>query len=258
MSAIDRVGTFKGLPTDWGVSETKKNGYPQFVLELKATHFYDEEKGEYVPWDTYDQTITAYLCLFTKKDGEWVELMNAKQVKATFGWDGQSFESLSNGNYGNTEIMFRVEENDFEGNVTLQVSWVDVADADPLRQLPKFDAAKLKGLTEKMGGALAAASTAAAPVTKVKRSKRAKPKAQPPTRVTPPTTPPAPATPAESFTETTVWDTIQELKDKDLDDSTVADVWVDELAKLGKSSDECTGADWAILQEAILTRIAKF
>lgn len=172
MQQIDRAGTFRGLPLEWGVSETK-NGFPQFTVRLKAVEFYAEagefEAGNppetgYVPWEQFDQTIDGYLVLYTKDaQGQWKELMNAAQLKKVFGWDGLTFESLAAGKYAETMVLFRVEEHEFNGKTTLKLQWIDTADANPVRQLPKYDTAKLKGLTARMGGALAATAQAPTP-----------------------------------------------------------------------------------------------
>lgn len=164
-TAVDRPGTFRGKLTEWGVSESK-GGFPQFVAKLLALEYYDEEKGEYVPWVEYDQELPAYLILFTKKNEAWVECLNVAQIKKALGWDGQSFESLANGQYGETIVLFRVEPNEYNGQTTLQVKWIDTADANPVKTLPKYDADKLKGLTAKLGSALQSAvpTPAKAPV----------------------------------------------------------------------------------------------
>ena len=178
---IDRAGTFRGNIVDHGVSASS-GGFPQFTARLRATEYYDEEKGEYISWEEYDQTIDGYFVLYTKdQQGQWKELMNAGQLKKVLGWDGLAFESLAAGQYGDKLVMFRVEEHEYNGKTKLQVQWLDEADASPTRQLPKYDTNKLKALTASMGGALTAATPApaAAPVSakpvtppKAKRGKR--------------------------------------------------------------------------------------
>jgi hypothetical protein len=189
MAPIDRPGTFRGTLEEYGVGETKKNGYPQFVVRLKATEYFDEEgvipgpnneagKPEtWVPWP-YDQEITAYLVLYTRnaKTGQWEELLNAKQLQAALGWKGDSFATLANGNYQGQVILFRVEQHEYEGKSSLQVSWVDSKDANPIRQLPKYDTGKLQGLDTKFAAVLKKAP--AGPPTSVPKT-AAKPKGKP-------------------------------------------------------------------------------
>jgi hypothetical protein len=278
MNAIDRAGTFRGLPQDWGVSETK-NGFPQFVFRVKATEYYDEEAGQYVPWADYDQDITGYLVLYTKdKAGAWVELLNAKQIKKVFGWTGLDFESLANGKCGETMILFRVEDSEYNGIRSLKMTWIDTADANPVKTLPKYDTDKLKGLTAKMGGALSATATPVAPASAPKgkpatppKGKKARPKSDPvaekpgaPSTATLPPASPATAPSAPSGapaptpeTKDSAWAGVSgDLKD--VTDEKLAEVWIAEVAKIGKDEKDFTPADWATVKEAVLKQTSKF
>ena len=283
---LDRPGTFRGLPLDWGVSETR-NKYPQFVSKLKAMEFYDEtgelNGGEpgWVAWD-YDQEITAFLCLYTQKDGQWVELMSVDQLKKALAWDGLSFESLANGKYGETMILFRVESENYEGKDRLKVQWIDKADANPIRQLPKYDATKLKGLSEKFAGVLkrAAPSPAKAPASAPGAGPKAgpaappkgkpgpKPKgtpaAAPSTATKPPAGAPAPAprapsgppsstvAPSAPMTKDQAWEACSTMKAQTVTDEKLAEVWIAEATKIGKAEDQFTPADWAALKDAVV------
>lgn len=164
MQAIDRVGTFRGTPQEWGVGETK-NGYPQFVLRVLATEMYDEELAAWVPWAEYGAEIIGYLVLYTKdsKSGQWKELLNAQQLKKALDWDGVSFGTLANGRFGNKPIMFRVEENDYNGNVSLKLTWVDVFDADPVRQLQKYTPDKIAEMDVRFAGIMKTTAPAPTP-----------------------------------------------------------------------------------------------
>jgi hypothetical protein len=297
MQQIDRAGTFRGFIVEHGVSETNK-GYPQFVGEFKAVEFYDEtgeltggEPG-YIDWAPYDQGTTLYLVLYTKgADGQWVELKNAEQVKKALAWDGLSFESLANGDYHEKMIVVRMKEEEYQGRVRIKGDWIDAADANPVKTLPKFDAAKLAGLTAKIGGILAAKATAPTPAkapvpatakpagapTAPPRGKPGpKPKAKPalptapaPTPAvpasaapsgspppTPTTPPPAPATPT---TKLSAWEKVNKLSGCEGDaakEAKVAEVWIEEVMKLGKTEDKMTSDDWHTVQEAVLARVS--
>ena len=289
---LDRPGTFRGLPLDWGVSETR-NKYPQFVSKLKAMEFYDEtgelNGGEpgWVAWD-YDQEITAFLCLYTQKDGQWVELMSVDQLKKALAWDGLSFESLANGKYGETMILFRVESENYEGKDRLKVQWIDKADANPIRQLPKYDATKLKGLSEKFAGVLkgAAPSPAKAPASAPGAGPKAgpaappkgkpgpKPKgtpaAAPSTATKPPAGAPAPAprapsgppsstvAPSAPMTKDQAWEACSTMKAQTVTDEKLAEVWIAEATKIGKAEDQFTPSDWKTLKDAVLAQVAIF
>lgn len=269
---IDRPGTFRGKPLDWGVSESK-NGFPQFVVKLSALEYYDEEAGEYIPWAEYEQEVTAYQILYSKdKAGQWVELLNAKQIKKAFGWDGKDFESLANGKFAETTVLFRVESSEYNGVTTLKVSWIDTPDASPTKTLPKYDTEKLKGLTAKMGGVLSAAAVvvpAKAPVGKPAtppKGKKGRPTAGPvvppvvekpaarstgtPPPALPVTAPPAPSgNPSE--TKDSAWAAVNELKVPDTTDEKLAETWIAEGQKIGKPEGQYTSADWTALKDAV-------
>jgi hypothetical protein len=278
---IDRPGTFRGKPLDWGVSATNKNGFPQFVLELSALEHYNEETGEYEAWGQYDMAITAYLVMFSNTTGEWKEAgSNVAQIKKVFGWDGKDFETLANGKYADTMLMFQIKPNVWEGNTRLQVSWIDTADANPTRELPKFDATKLKELTEKMGGVIPGSAAASAkPATPPKRAGRPKastpastPAASPaPSGATPPAAPETPpATPAPSGsvapittpptpeTKATAWAGCCQMRTAETSDAKLAEVWVAEVQKIGKAEDQFTPSDWSAVKDAVIQATGKF
>jgi hypothetical protein len=279
MNVVDRPGTFRGRPVEYGVSETK-NGFPQFVVRFQATEFYDEGAQTYVPWAEYDQEATAFLVLFTKKDEQWAELLNAAQVKKVFGWDGLTFESLANGKYENLNVLFRVEKNVYNGSETLKITWIDEANANPTKTLPKYDATKLATLTQNLSGALKA--TAQAPTQPAKAPVKAPAKApdrgpgRPPKGTAPSVTPantgtaapsvsspkpPAVSAPASTpvvWTQETAWAAVNELKAADVTDDKLAEVWVAEGAKIGKTEDKFTSADWETVKIAVQNQTAIF
>lgn len=163
MSKIDTAGTYIGEVLEMGVSLTQKNKYPQAIVRLKATkkwvgdtetmaHFKITEPG-YVPWAFEGQEpedIIGYLVLFKSADdlSDDTKLLNYEQLQLALGWDGSSFDSLADGTYVGKSILFRVEENNYEGKVSLQVNWVDSETAAPERSLKSLDAGALTGLNK--------------------------------------------------------------------------------------------------------------
>jgi hypothetical protein len=280
MQAIDRAGTFRGKPVEWGVSETK-NGYPQFVLRLQAIEYYDEEAAAYIPWAEYEQEATGYLVLYTKdKNGQWQELLNAKQIKKVFGWSGLDFESLAEAKLAETILLFRIEDSEYNGSTSLKLTWIDSADSNPVKQLPKYDAAKLKGLTAKMGGALQATAAAPTPATAAKapakapaKGKKPLPKADAaaksaaPSTDTPPPASPATASPAPSAAPALIPTSTLETKDSawtavneacGVSDEKLAEVWIAVATSLGKPEEKFTAADWKAVKDAVLVQTSKF
>jgi hypothetical protein len=283
MNAIDRPGTFRGKITDAGVSDTT-NGFPQFVADLNAVEFYDEQTGEWVNWTEYGQSLRAYLVLYSKdkKTGEWVELLNAKQLKKSLGWDGVSFVSLAEGNYADTLVMFRVEEEEYKGNKQLKVTWIDDADANPTRQLKKFDTAKLKALDSQFAGVLgtkaptpsSAPASAKAPAAPPRRGRP--PKATPATpastgTVAPaaPAAPDAPsaAAPAASAppaqvkgcTKDEAWQEVvtNPRRIAAVTDEKLAEIWLAQMELIGKAEDAFGPMDWAKVRDGTLAKSAE-
>jgi hypothetical protein len=286
-TAIDRAGTFRGKPVEWGVSESK-NKYPQFVVTLRAAEFFDEEAGQYIPWGEYEQEITGYLVLFTKDNaGQWKELLNVAQIKKALGWDGRSFESLANGQYGETIVLFRVEPNEYNGSTSLKLTWLDAADANPVKTLPKYDVDKLKAMTSAMGGILSASVPTPKPATAkpVSPRKPGRPKsaegspatpstvkpAAPSTATPPPVGAPAPAAPAPSgtpapattpTTKDSAWAAVNETRAADVTEDKLAEVWIAVVStvssSVGRAEDQFTSTDWYSIQKTVQEKTAKF
>jgi hypothetical protein len=298
MNPIDRPGAFRGIPQEWGVGETK-NGYPQFVARIKATEYFDADgtvggkAGEWIDWSEYDQEIIGYFVLYTKdaKSGQWKELLNAQQIKKAFGWSGASFTALSNGNYSDKKVLIRVDPNEYNGNTTLQVSWIDVEDASPNREMAKYDASKLSALDQKFAGVMvpaptpvaapksavpAAGALAGAPVAKPKGKPGRPPKAGPPATAAPtntpsagttaPLTPPPTAKPAPTpaaqpdetaCTKEQAWDAIMTTRTRDTEkypDEKMAEIWVEEVCKINDDEDKITPVQWWQIRCAVMDR----
>lgn len=198
---LDQIGTYLGYITEGAVSETK-NGFPQLVARFQATqkfvgdaagmaHFGITEPG-YVDWTEFDESIVGYLVLFnsTEQFDNSTKLLSYDNLVRALKWDGIDFSDLDNPDfYKEKLVLFRVEENTFNGKVSLKVSWVDDPEANPERQLRKLDADKLKGLSAKlkmgMGGGRSAKPVSAPNPTRSPVS--AAPVASKPTSATVPT-----------------------------------------------------------------------
>jgi len=157
---IDRTSTFRGRIVDHGVS-LSTNGFPQWVAQLIASEIYDEEKQVWVDWSEYDvNEITSYQVLFGSNKKETLAVA---QIKKITGWEGNSFQALTNMDLTEVGIQFRVEENTYEGKTSLQVAWVDEYDAVPGRRVAKLDAEDLKKLDAQYAQLLKQTGKKAAP-----------------------------------------------------------------------------------------------
>lgn len=281
MGPIDRVGTFRGTPAEWAIGKTK-NEYPQFMVRLVATEKWIESADEmeafglteagWIPWAEYEQDITAYLVLFNN-DGP---IFNYEQVQAALGWDGASFSGLTEMDHLKTTVLFRVEENDWNGKISLQVAWVDEKDAPIERTLRALDPEKLRDMDSRYAGMMTAKKTApaskpgkpAAPKAGAKKKAAGKsppsgkPKSSPsktpapaeepgaavgaaPPTTGPPTVEASEASPPfiETCTMDEAWTAIQKAAS---DDDKAASVWVEAAESAGIEDQEAaTGEDWA-------------
>lgn len=149
---VKYVGTYRGNVVEKGVSLTGKSKLPQFVARLQATEYYDEENEQWIDWTEYEETeITAYLVLFSKS-GE--PIFHIDNIKKAFGWSGASLKELDEMDVSSIPVQFRVEENEYEGKKTLQVSQIDHADAEPGRNIRRLDSDELKKLDAKFATTL--------------------------------------------------------------------------------------------------------
>lgn len=172
-SQIDRTGAFRGYITEHGVGATK-NGFPQFTGRFTATQRWVEAKEEmtafgidtpqWVDWSGYEQDMVGYLVLFGKDKNtqELKPLFHLENLQKATGWDGSSFSALSGLDLSQKLVTFWVDENEYEGNVTLRINAIDDGEAAAIRTLRVLDGDGLKDLDARFGNMLAGKKTAAA------------------------------------------------------------------------------------------------
>lgn len=252
MSQITKTGTFRGVVLDAGMATTK-NGFPQWVAQLEATEYYDEETKQWVNWTPYEEKyITAYAILF---GGEGKPLLSYVQLQKALGWSGISFSELATMDYTQVKIQWRVETNLYEGNTTLQVRWIDVYDAEPGRTIQKLDPDKVKELDAKYANALRQASGGPKP----KKVEMAQPTAPIPAKVKKARTPkieelvPPPAPPiAEGCTKEQAWNSAYEVKPEIMTDDQISDIWLKTIEAKGG---EKAIADWSIVRDSVIEQV---
>lgn len=248
MSLINRTGTFRGDVVDAGVSVTT-NKYPQYVAKLQAAEYWDEEEQKWVSWKGVEENeITAYLILF----GGTGETLTCQQVKKVTGWDGVAFTGLNNIDFTNFSIQFRVEDNEYKGKTTKQVTWVDAYNATPGGAgIRKLDAAELAQLDAKYKTTLAATAKKAAPV---KAAKKTTKKASPPKIPKPTVVPPeVKSNPTGKCTMQEAWDEVSETLSPGIDESIKEDTWmkaVDRIAN-GVLLEDITEEQWFQIKVAV-------
>jgi hypothetical protein len=284
MGKIDTAGTYVGEILESSLGITKK-GFPQWVARLRADqkwvddaeglkHFGLTEPG-YVDWTEFGEDIVAFMVLFNHAEAFTADtkLKNYDQLQAATDWDGTEFDSLNDEAFVGKKILFRVEENTYEGKTRLQVNWIDAPDAPAERTLKKIDAGEVKSLNAKLGfakkpkPAKAPATAAKAPTTPVANpasttkptatatAAPAKAPATPPKA--PAKTPKAPEPETESLatiaTKDQAWGYVIGHKG-DLSEAEIADAWLSACQEVGNDTEESdfTPEMWAKVRDTVI------
>ncbi|KKN77880.1 hypothetical protein LCGC14_0356170 [marine sediment metagenome] len=185
MARVDRTGTFRFTKVlEAGISTTgkKEDGTlrPWFNVRLALSEFYDETEGEWVPWEEYEQEITARSCLFgmDKKKKQLGPLFTHQQVMDVFGWDGKSFQALATNDYTGVKGQVIIADNDpeYADKNPYQTNGFRKFDSDPGSRLRKLEGDDLKKLDAQFASVLQTSGSAPVAV-----SAPAKPKIPPKT-----------------------------------------------------------------------------
>ena len=255
MTAIDRVGRFRGVPTE-GVIRPTTNGFPQFIVSIKATEMFDEELGEWVGWEDFDQSITAYLVLFnaTKPIFHYACVMRA------FNWNGTDMGALQKDDYEGLQISFEVEENEYKGVVSLRANWVDTYDAEPRGgNMTPLDTGDIKALNAQYASMMvtkAPAAAAKAPAKAKAKGKLTRTKAQ---VKGPPKMPVAPLADTPVLDGEGAWTKINEALDGKTDSGTISAGWVkivnEVAADSGKVDADFGTEQWNAVVDLLLEKL---
>ena len=280
MSQVDRTGTFRFQAVDAGVS-LSVNDYPQWVAQLQAVEYYDEETEQWIDWSQYEEReITCYLVLFGS-DGN--PTLNAKQLQKALGWSGASFEELEYEHIADVVFQGRTEERTYQDSTNIRVTWVDAYDAEPGRVLQKLDTDQVKALNARFASKLRDLSGGQKPrkvdkealkaakkeeleakkedagATKAKRGRPAKSesKPQPPSPPKPPKPPAKKAEKIETIDKGAAWIDCCQERDKSVDDKTLENTWHAAVDNLGGEDAVEENGRWAEVRDAVLAKVGK-
>lgn len=263
MSLVDRIGTYRGVITDHAVSVTT-NGFPQLVAQLQGAEFYDDDEKVWVDWSDVDANeITAFLVLFGGKDKE---TLTCKQVKKVTGWSGKSFTELNDMDLSAVQLQFRVKENTYQENTSMQVEWIDAFDAVPGRSVRKLEKKELDELDAKYSNILKQTSGGPTPA-KAPTKPEAAPKAPKTVRKTATQATAAPKAPARTdvpvgkCTKKEAWDNVVDLKSKDVNDQQLSEAWCaacEEIAGKKTPDSKITPEQWFLIKETVHKTTAAF
>jgi len=252
---VDETGTYRGYASDWGIS-TSSGGFPQFVVQLVVEEVWDFDEKVWVSLAGGEDApaITAYLILFGKTNKP---TFNVAQLKKAFGWNGASLFELSNGDYQGVKVQFRVEENTYNDNTSLQVNWIDEADATPGRSVNKLNDIDLKRLDAQYSQFLdkvvtpVKAATKPKPVTKPAVKPVTKPVNLMPKPAAKPVKPATKPAKISSCTEEKAWEVVCMTKKDGLSDDDLGNIWLDTITEVAGEvpDDKITPEQWAIIAE---------
>jgi hypothetical protein len=291
MGDLDRTGVFRGTVTEMAIGATSKACLPQAIIRLKATERYVEDSAEmkhfeltepgWVDWSEYDQETLGYFVLINS-DGK--KNFNFPALERAFGWDGASFAGLGAMNVVGKTVLFRMEENTYEGTTTVRPNSIDAADANIHQGLRKLDADGLRDLDSKFGGTLMAGKKTVAPAAAKAPSKAgtAKPPFAPTARPTgtsssakPAATTPAASSAAKSATpkgppkatakpaatapemdQAAAWDAVEKGTPGSTDDAR-AEAWLEAAGEICPMREEATfiNAEWAAISANAIKRL---
>jgi len=256
MELINVEGYFKGTIVEGELGQSS-GGLPQEEWSLKATEVYDEENQEYIPVDNEHNEITAYLILMSYKDKE---TKTAQQVKKITGWDGASYVELQEMDLAGIPLSWRVKENTYEGNTTLQVSWVAEPEASPNRSVSKITKEEAQALQQRYAGVLAStkapvkAKSAKAPAVKPAATK---PKATKPKAGKPPAAPKPPKTTAGKCSADDAYNACYSLKRDDVTTEKLNELWSAAVAEVNADEAKITEEQWFEVKETLLKAVSK-
>ena len=254
MSSITKTGTYRGIILDTGIATTK-NGFPQWVAQLQAAEFYDEETHQWVDWTSYEEKdITLYAVLF---GGESKPTLVYGQLQKVLGWSGISFSELAAMDCSQIKLQFRVDTNLYEGVTSLRVNWIDVYDAEPGRTVQKLDPDKVKELDAKYANALRQASGGpkpkkVEPVVPVSIPAPAKVKNKKVKSITPSIPEHAPPQDTDVCTKEDAWNSAYEVKPELMTDNQISEIW---LKTIETMDGEKAIADWSKVRDAVIEQI---
>lgn len=146
MSMIEQAGTYIAKATSWGV-EVEEGKCPKFVMFFEVSADKDGQPVE--------GSITGYFTLINKDNS--ANEINLRCLKDVLGWDGQSFDTLNDGDWSQTEVQIVVEQEEYQGKTQLRVRYLNPKDyAGGSGFIKKAEPAAVQNLNAKYGSTLRA------------------------------------------------------------------------------------------------------
>lgn len=144
----DREGTFKADIIEYGLKE-HESGAVSLNIQCALGELWDRDNKVWDEWAQHDMRAFGSLNL-VKKDGTLNQTQIKSLVEAT-GWNGD-FAAIANCTWQPLRCQVQTKRNEYEGNVSFRVNWVNPVDAEPGSGLSNIDPDKAKALNARFGG----------------------------------------------------------------------------------------------------------
>ncbi len=244
MGLINTVGYYKGTITSNALVKSS-GGLPEEDLVLLAEEVYDGETGEWLPADSEAAEITGY---FQLKGHKKNELSASKQLVKITDWDGQDLLELLEMDLTGVPMQWRVEENEYNGNTSLKVTWIDPVGATPGRSVTPVSVDEVKAMAADFGYRTTAKAASAKKKVVKKTSKKPTPK--------PPTPPKTAAvvgkcTDQEAYTECF---TLSGSEGGDELEKALEKVWREEVVEVNVDEAKITDEEWFEIKGRVAKR----
>lgn len=155
MSMLDRAGIFKAVPVEWNVRRSENSQSVALCILYKITAMLNQDNG-WDDWTEYEEVTIWGNHYFIKRDGS----MNAATVEQlAVSLDLSNLESIAGEPPEHAEVQISVRENEYEGKVRLQVSWINPGDYTPPKR--GADPGEVASLTTRYGSEFRAIAGAA-------------------------------------------------------------------------------------------------
>jgi len=169
VTAIDREGIFKMLPTNWKVKTF--DGKQSVAIAITFDVLAQLEDGEWVDWTEYG--VVAYGDYWVVKASGEPNIDTVRQLAECLDWRGslhQCVEELP----PKTVVQVAVKEDSYKGKTSYKAGWMNPEDYVPTSG--GADSSEVKALDARFGSLLrAAASGSKKPAVKVPPKKDAPP-----------------------------------------------------------------------------------
>lgn len=159
MNWIDREGTFRAYPSDWGVKDAKDTASVAVSIKFRIVSMWDGQ--EWHDWTQYGEYFTQGDFWFIKRDGT-VNERNVRDLHAAIGWDGDP-GSIEDADFSQHGVQVVVQPDTYKGKTLMKAAFINGWNADPSGGVRTVDKAAIASLRTKYGSQLRAIVGAKAP-----------------------------------------------------------------------------------------------